>query len=97
MYDDEADRGDKIRTCGLCVPNAALYQTEPRLDISYTIIRILGFVNYYFSNFQPYVTPAQNRYLPCTLKQVSPQSFTQNQTGKADCSPADLPRSPDQP
>ena len=25
-------RGDKIRTCDLCVPNAALYQTEPRLD-----------------------------------------------------------------
>ena len=22
-------RDDKIRTCGLCVPNAALYQTEP--------------------------------------------------------------------
>ena len=26
-------RGDKIRTCDLCVPNAALYQTEPRLDV----------------------------------------------------------------
>ena len=25
-------RGDGIRTHGLCVPNAALYQTEPRLD-----------------------------------------------------------------
>ncbi len=25
-------RGDRIRTCGLCVPNAALYQTEPHLD-----------------------------------------------------------------
>ena len=25
-------RGDKIRTCGLCVPNAALYQTEPHLE-----------------------------------------------------------------
>ena len=49
MYDDESDRGDKIRTCGLCVPNAALYQTEPRLDISYTIIRIFYFVNHYFS------------------------------------------------
>ena len=23
-------RSDKIRTCDLCVPNAALYQTEPR-------------------------------------------------------------------
>jgi hypothetical protein len=27
-------RGDKIRTCGLRVPNAALYQTEPRLDLT---------------------------------------------------------------
>ena len=26
------NRGDRIRTCDLCVPNAALYQTEPRLD-----------------------------------------------------------------
>ncbi len=25
-------RGDKIRTCDLCVPNAALYQTEPHLE-----------------------------------------------------------------
>ena len=25
-------RDDRIRTCGLCVPNAALYQTEPHLD-----------------------------------------------------------------
>ncbi len=26
-------RGDGTRTHGLCVPNAALYQTEPHLDI----------------------------------------------------------------
>ena len=26
-------RGDKIRTCDLCVPNAALYQTEPHLEV----------------------------------------------------------------
>ena len=26
-------RGDRIRTCDLCVPNAALYQTEPHLEI----------------------------------------------------------------
>ena len=25
-------RDDRIRTCDLCVPNAALYQTEPHLD-----------------------------------------------------------------
>ena len=45
MYDDEADRGDKIRTCGLCVPNAALYQTEPRLDTFCSIIWIWKIVN----------------------------------------------------
>ena len=27
----QVNRGDRIRTCDLCVPNAALYQTEPRL------------------------------------------------------------------
>jgi hypothetical protein len=26
-------RSDWIRTSGLCVPNAALYQTEPRFDL----------------------------------------------------------------
>ena len=30
------NRGDGIRTHDLCVPNAALYQTEPRLEISKT-------------------------------------------------------------
>ena len=29
-----SSRGDGIRTHDLCVPNAALYQTEPRLEIS---------------------------------------------------------------
>ena len=31
-------RGDKIRTCGLYVPNVALYQTEPHLDGDFFII-----------------------------------------------------------
>ena len=31
-------RDDKIRTCGLCVPNAALYQTEPHLVLHFLII-----------------------------------------------------------
>ena len=31
-------RRDKIRTCDLCVPNAALYQTEPRDDVNIKII-----------------------------------------------------------
>ena len=30
-------RDDRIRTCDLCVPNAALYQTEPHLDTSILI------------------------------------------------------------
>lgn len=30
-----AGRDDKIRTCDLCVPNAALYQTELHLDIGW--------------------------------------------------------------
>ena len=45
------NRGDKIRTCGLCVPNAALYQTEPRLDTFDSIIRIVEIVNTNFYNF----------------------------------------------
>ena len=32
LYSGFSSRGDKIWTCGLCVPNAALYQTEPRLE-----------------------------------------------------------------
>ena len=31
-------RGDKIRTCGLYVPNVALYQTEPHLDGVFLIV-----------------------------------------------------------
>ena len=27
------NRGDRIRTCDLGVPNAALYQAEPRPDV----------------------------------------------------------------
>ena len=37
-------RGEVIRTLGLCVPNAALYQTEPRLDLFYlTIVNYKGY------------------------------------------------------
>ncbi len=31
------NRGDKIRTCGLYVPNVALYQTEPHLENKSTV------------------------------------------------------------
>ena len=34
-------RGDRTWTCGLCVPNAALYQTEPHLDNEYLILQSL--------------------------------------------------------
>ena len=30
-----SSRSDRIRTCGLCVPNAALYQTEPHFVIQF--------------------------------------------------------------
>ena len=36
------NRGDKIRTCDLCVPNAALYQTEPRLDTLLSSVSLLS-------------------------------------------------------
>ena len=43
------NRGDKIRTCDLSVPNAALYQTEPRLaDYSHSISKLWILVNWYF-------------------------------------------------
>ena len=40
-------RGDKIRTCDLSVPNAALYQTEPRLvsNAKYNIQKETEIVN----------------------------------------------------
>ena len=38
------NRGDGTRTHGLCVPNAALYQTEPRLVFTTDIIP--KFMNY---------------------------------------------------
>ena len=38
LMDTHTGRGDKIRTCGLYVPNVALYQTEPHLDGVYLIV-----------------------------------------------------------
>ena len=48
-----ASRCDKIRTCGLCVPNAALYQTEPRLDIT-SLQRCCSFIMHYFFRIVKY-------------------------------------------
>ena len=36
------NRGDVIRTRDLCVPNAALYQTEPRLDVVLCISELIN-------------------------------------------------------
>ena len=45
-------RGDRIRTCGLCVPNAALYQTEPRLEVNVDYyIMYFGKVKHFFRLF----------------------------------------------
>ena len=48
-------RSDVIRTRDLCVPNAALYQTEPRFDLalySHSIIQnIKKNVNGFFENY----------------------------------------------
>ena len=47
----KVNRGDVIRTRGLCVPNAALYQTEPRLDTFGSIIHLFQKVNHKLSKF----------------------------------------------
>ena len=47
----QVNRGDVIRTRGLCVPNAALYQTEPRLDTFGSIIHLFQKVNHKLSKF----------------------------------------------
>src|SRR5699024_11664624 len=42
------NRNDRIRTCGLCVPNAAIYQTEPHSETIYAFFTRL---NYYIESF----------------------------------------------
>ena len=43
------NRGDGTRTHGLCVPNAALYQTEPRLDVTTDILsKYMAYVKDFF-------------------------------------------------
>ncbi len=37
-------RGDRIRTCGLFVPNEALYQAEPHLGNILNMLRIDSFI-----------------------------------------------------
>ena len=39
-------RGDRTRTCGILVPNQALYQTELRLD-AFSILQRIIFVKFY--------------------------------------------------
>ena len=49
--DARAGRGDRIRTCGLCVPNATLYQAEPH-PVTQNIL----------SHFQNFVYPMRKLY-----------------------------------
>ena len=48
-------RGDRTRTCGILVPNQALYQTELHLEMLFNnnsliiIYHIFGFVNMIFA------------------------------------------------
>ena len=49
--DARAGRGDRIRTCGLCVPNATLYQAEPH-PVTQNIL----------SYFQNFVYPKRKLY-----------------------------------
>ena len=44
------NRGDVIRTRGLCVPNAALYQTEPRFDCCSSSAIFIISDNHFFVN-----------------------------------------------
>ena len=44
----KANRGDGTRTHGLCVPNAALYQTEPRLDATIIFYQIINIMSRFF-------------------------------------------------
>ena len=68
-------RCDRIRTCDLCVPNAALYQAEPRIDIPINkhdiksclfIVPHLYFIVYrifYFYMIFLAISNAANRYI----------------------------------
>ena len=44
-------RCDRIRTCDLCVPNAALYQAEPRIDIYEALCCLSNRASLYYHKF----------------------------------------------
>ena len=48
-------RVDRIRTCDICVPNAALYQTEPQPEKStYILAQIKRFYHFQQAVFAPF-------------------------------------------
>ena len=52
MFNVPIGRGSRIRTCGLCVPNATLYQAELCLDLTFPIIHLFSlFCNNEFKKF----------------------------------------------
>ena len=52
MFNVPIGRGSRIRTCGLCVPNATLYQAELCLDLTFPIIHLFSlFCNNGFKKF----------------------------------------------
>ena len=73
-------RGDRIRTCGLCVPNAALYQTEPRLDktVSQNSLLIIYIYNRKVNTFLKLVL-----YIFCVVKRCEP-FFSKKEETKRD-------------
>ena len=75
------NRSDRIRTCGLYVPNVALYQAEPHLDLPfhvlrdsfYIISRISSDVNTFFKKiFHVFFKAAgrQNAALSLSMKSI---------------------------
>ena len=44
-------RCDRIRTCDLCVPNAALYQAEPRIDVYEALCCLSNRASLYYHKF----------------------------------------------
>ena len=55
-------RGDGIRTHDLCVPNAALYQTEPRLDLYIRKTRMTAFAVSKCHNTKPRMRCQQENF-----------------------------------
>ena len=62
FYWVSGNRGDGIRTHDLCVPNAALYQTEPRLDLYIRKTRMTAFAVSKCHNTKPRMRCQQENF-----------------------------------